>query len=73
MLKKFFLFLAAASMIVACSDEFDDSALRGELDDLGGKVENLEQQIAQLQQAAASINAELATLQAIATAWLSRR
>lgn len=66
MLKKFFLFLAAASMIVACSDEFDDSALRGELDDLGGKVENLEQQIAQLQQAAASINAELATLQAIA-------
>lgn len=66
MLKKFFLFLAAASMIVACSDEFDDSALRGELDDLGGKVENLEQQIAQLQQAAASINAELATISAIA-------
>ncbi len=66
MLKKFFLFLAAASMIVACSDEFDDSALRGELDDLDGKVENLEQQIAQLQQAAASINAELATISAIA-------
>ena len=66
MLKKFFLFLAAASMIVACSEEFDDSALRGEIDDLGGKVENLEGQVSALQQAVNSINAELATLQAIA-------
>ena len=66
MMKKFFLFLAAACMITACSEEYDDSALRDELDGLGDKVETLEGQIAALQQTAASINSEIAAMQAIA-------
>ncbi|MBR5850374.1 MAG: hypothetical protein IKZ12_04870 [Alistipes sp.] len=66
MMKKFFLFLAAACMITACSEEYDDSALRDELDGLGDKVESLESQIAALQQTAASINSEIAAMQAIA-------
>ncbi len=65
-MKKLFLFLATAMLFAGCSDEYDDSALRGEIDDLNDKVAALEQQINDLRQSAADINDELATMSAIA-------
>lgn len=65
-MKKIFLFLTAAVLFTACSDKYDDSALRNELDDLKDKVSALEQQIGELRQAAATINDEIAAMSAIA-------
>lgn len=65
-MKKLFYFLAAAAMFVGCSDEYDDSALKGEIDDLKNKVTNLEQQINALKQEALKINDDIAAMKAIA-------
>ncbi|MBQ3187250.1 MAG: hypothetical protein IJB62_06825 [Alistipes sp.] len=65
-MKRLFYFLAAAAMLVGCSDEYDDSALKGEIDDLKDKVTNLEQQINALKQEALKINDDIAAMKAIA-------
>lgn len=65
-MKRLFYFLAAAMLLVGCSDEYDDSALKGEIDDLKDKVTNLEQQINALKQEALKINDDIAAMQAIA-------
>lgn len=65
-MKRLLYFLAAAMMLVGCSDEYDDSALKNEIDDLKDKVTSLEQQIASLKQDAQKINSDIAAMQAIA-------
>ena len=65
-MKRLFYFLAAAAMLVGCSDEYDDSALKGEIDELKDKVTNLEQQINALKQEALKINDDIAAMKAIA-------
>lgn len=65
-MKRLLYFLAAAMMLVGCSDEYDDSALKNEIDDLKDKVTSLEQQIASLKQDAQKINSDIAAMQDIA-------
>ena len=65
-MRKILFFLAAALMWTGCAEEYDDSAIKGEIDDLKDKVTQLEQQINSLKQEAQKINSDIAAMQAIA-------
>ena len=65
-MRKILFFLAAALMWTGCAEEYDDSAIKGEIDDLKDKVAQLEQQINTLKQEAQKINSDIAAMQAIA-------
>ena len=41
-MRKILFFLAAALMWTGCAEEYDDSAIKGEIDDLKDKVTQLE-------------------------------
>lgn len=64
-MKKLLFFAVACFAMAACS-EYDDSGLRGKIDDLDGKLSELERQIEALQQKADKINDDIAAVQAIA-------
>ncbi|MDE6858423.1 MAG: hypothetical protein K2J33_06795 [Alistipes sp.] len=64
-MKKLLFFAVAGFAMAACSD-YDDSGLRGKIDDLDGKLSELEQQIEALQRKADKINDDIAAVQAIA-------
>ncbi len=65
-MRKLLYFLAAVCLWTGCSDEYDDSAIKGDIDDLKDKVAALEQQIASLKQEATKINNDIAAMKAIA-------
>lgn len=65
-MRKLLYFLAAVCLWTGCSDEYDDSAIKGDIDDLKDKVAALEQQIASLKQEATKINNDIAALKDIA-------
>lgn len=65
-MRKLLYFLAAVCLWTGCSDEYDDSALKGDINDLKDKVAALEQQIASLKQEATKINNDIAAMKAIA-------
>lgn len=65
-MRKLLYFLAAACLWTGCSEEYDDSAIKGDIDDLKDKMTQLEQQINSLKQEAAKINDDIAAMQAIA-------
>lgn len=48
-LTKIFLLLFSFSILINCSDEFDDSILKSQISDLTTKSTQLEQTISQLQ------------------------
>lgn len=65
-MKKLFGILAAFALLVGCSEEYDDTDVRNQIDDLNNKVTSIEEQIASLRQQATQINNDLAAIQAIA-------
>lgn len=65
-MKRLLYFLAAASLWTGCSEGYDDSAIKDDINDLKDKVTSLEQQIASLKQEAQKINSDIAAMQSIA-------
>lgn len=65
-MKRLLYFLVAASLWTGCSEGYDDSAIKDDINDLKDKVTSLEQQIASLKQEAQKINSDIAAMQSIA-------
>ncbi len=61
-MKKFFALFACATLLFACSDEYDDSALRNDIDSLKDRVTKLENICKDINSDIASLNEVVAAL-----------